>query len=162
MSRLWEQFVHAITGRVHAHATLPDLRGLASRRIALERTHYLVNDSERQDQARRLYVLRRDPADHRSATSIAVFASGRRVGYLPDRVARGMAALLDEMGGAAIVNGAGALHGSMRLRVDVPTPSELVEFVRAQRASAAVPSAPSTASPPASDSAASDSARPAA
>lgn len=134
MSRLWEQFVHAITGRVSAHPTLPDLRGLVSRRIALERTHYLVNDAERQDQAPRLYVLRRDPADRRSMTSIAVFASGRRVGYLPDRVARGMAAQLDELGGAAIVNGAGVLQGSMRLRVDVPTNSELAEFVRARRA----------------------------
>ena len=125
--------MHAITGRVTAHTALPDLRELPSRRVAMERTHYLVNDTERHDQAPRLYVLRRDAADRRSTTSIAVFANGRRVGYLPERISRGIAAPLDELGGAAIVNGAGAMGGSIRLRVDVPTHSGLVDFVRAQR-----------------------------
>lgn len=135
LSRLWEQLAHAITGRVSSHTALPDLRSLASRRVAVERTHYLVNDRERRGQAHRLYVLRRDAGDHRSATSIAVFANGRGVGYLPDPIARGMASQLDALGGAAVVNGAGASPGSIRLRVDVPTTDELENFVRARMSS---------------------------
>jgi hypothetical protein len=134
MSRLWEQVVHAFTGRVNAHAALPDLRELDSRRVAVERTHYLVNDTERRGSQRRLYVLRRDVADRRSHASIAVFANGRGVGYLPDRIARDLAPRLDELGGAAIVNGAGVMHGSIRLRVDVPTAEALADFARAHRA----------------------------
>ncbi len=132
MIRLWEQFIHALTGRVATHATLPDLRGLPSHRVAIERTHYLANDNERHDQAERLYVLRRDAADHRSTTSIAVYANGRSVGYLPDRVSRGIAAHLDQLGGAAIVSGAGVGHGSIRLRVYVPTRDALHDFTLAQ------------------------------
>lgn len=140
MSRFWEQLLHALTGRVSAHPTLPDLRSLDSVRVAIERTHYLVNDIERRGGAGRLYVLRRDEADRRSATSIAVFANGRGVGYLPASIAHAMAPHLDELGGAAIINGAGARAGDIRLRVDVPTHDALSELVLARR------SAPSSGS----------------
>ncbi|MEZ3161749.1 HIRAN domain-containing protein [Microbacterium sp. BWT-B31] len=132
MPTWWEQLLHLTTGRVDRHTGLPDLRPLPSRRVALERTHYLVNDRERLGQERRLYVLRREPTSRRNPTGIAVFSNGRTVGYLPDRIATDLAPLLDSLGGAAVVNGAGTLLGSMRLRVDVPTDEALREFVGAR------------------------------
>lgn len=134
MTRFWEELLHAVTGRASSHRMLPDLRHLASRRVAVDGTHYLVNDSERQHQDERLYVLRRAPRDRRSATSIAVFANGRSVGHLPARITRSVTPLLDELGGAAVVNGAGTLRGSIRLRVDVPTVDALTDYVRADTA----------------------------
>ncbi|MGP3535636.1 HIRAN domain-containing protein [Microbacterium sp. RD1] len=128
MPAWWEHLLHVTTGRVRSHDDLPDLRHLPSRRVAVERTHFLVNDRERRHQDRRLYVLRREPRSHRHATSIAVFSNGRGVGYLPERVSRDMAPLLDALGGAAIVNGAGTRADSMRLRVDLPTHAALRAF----------------------------------
>ncbi|MFJ6653953.1 HIRAN domain-containing protein [Microbacterium sp. NPDC091313] len=132
MMRFWEELLHAVTGRPSRHRNLPDLRHLASRRVAVDGTHYLVDDCERQHQDERLYVLRRAPRDRRSATSIAVFANGRSVGHLPPRITASVAPLLDELGGAAVVNVAGAMSGSIRLRVDVPTVDALVDYVRAE------------------------------
>jgi multidrug efflux pump subunit AcrB len=134
MSAWWEELVHAVTGRVRRHEDLPDLRALSSRPVALERTHYLVNDRERLGQERRAYVLRREPDRRRGSANIAVFSNGRGVGYLPTDVAEEMRPFLDQIGGAAIVNGAGAKSGSIRLWVDLPTRSALDEFVRAEAA----------------------------
>lgn len=128
MSIWWERMRHVVTGHISDHEHLPDLRHLPSRRIAVERTHYLVNDTERRHQAHRLYVLRREPRSPRDASSIAVYANGRNVGYLPHRIAVGVAPLLDRLGGAVTVNGVGAKHGSSRLRVDVPTVEALTGF----------------------------------
>lgn len=134
MPAWWEELVHALTGRVSRHDDLPDLRALSSRSVALERTHYLVNDSERRAQERRAYVLRREPDSPRGSVNIAVFSNGRGVGYLPTHVAEEMRPFLDQIGGAAIVNGAGAKTGSIRLRVDLPTRNALYEFVGAEAA----------------------------
>jgi len=128
MPESWEHFLHLVVGRVRRHEKLPDLRHLPSRRVALERTHFVVNDPERRHLRSRLYVLRHEAARRRS--TIAVFSNGRRVGYLPERIAKAMAPLLDLLGGAAVVNGAGAGGGSIRLRVDVPTHEAMAEFAR--------------------------------
>ncbi|WP_341998922.1 hypothetical protein MRBLWH7_000544 [Microbacterium sp. LWH7-1.2] len=130
----WEEIVHAVTGRVRRHDDLPDLRRLSSRSIGLERTHYLVNDRERQGRERRAYVLRLEPDNLRGLVNIAVFSNGRGVGYLPANVAEEMRPFLDRIGGAAIVNGAGVKTGSIRLWVDLPTRSALYGFVRAEAA----------------------------
>ena len=130
----WEELVHAVTGRVSRHDDLPDLRTLSSRSVALERTHYLVNDRERRGHERRAYVLRREPDSYRGSVDIAVFSNGRGVGYLPTDVAEEARPLLDQIGGAAIVNGAGPRSGSIRLRVDWPTRSALREFVASEAA----------------------------
>ena len=42
-----------------------------------------------------------------------------------------MAPLLDRIGGAAVVNGAGTRQGSIRLWVDLPTEQALVDHLRA-------------------------------
>ncbi len=131
MPESWEHFLHLVVGRVRRHETLPDLRHLPSRRVALERTHFLVNDPERRHVRNRLYVLRHEHVRRKS--SIAVFSNGRRVGFLPDRIARTMAPLLEVIGGAAVVNGAGAGGTSIRLRVDVPTHEAIAEFARSHR-----------------------------
>ena len=131
MTRWWEELLFLVTGKADRHAGLPDLRTLPSRRVALERTHYLVNDRERRHQARRLYVLRRERSgSRRHPAGIAVYANGRVIGYLPDRIATAIAPLLDSLGGAAVVNGSGVKRGSIRLRVDVPTQEALVDFTR--------------------------------
>lgn len=131
MPTWWEHLRHALTGRVSQHEDLPDVRHLPSVRVTAERTYYLVNDRERQSRAGRLYVLRREPGSWRDPASIAVYANGRSVGHLPAHVAVGLAPLLDRLGGAAIVNGAGVRHGSIRLQVDVPTSEALAQFVDA-------------------------------
>ncbi|GAA3900656.1 hypothetical protein [Microbacterium invictum] len=131
MPAWWEEFVHVLTGRIRRHDDLPDLRQLSSRAVALERTHYLVNDRERQGRERRAYVLRREPDGSREVADVAVFSNGRGVGYLPTREAGETGPFLDRMGGAAIVNGVGPATGSIRLWVDLPTPSALGEFVGA-------------------------------
>lgn len=120
MSAWWEELLHVVTGRVRRHSHLPDLRDLPSRRVAVERTQYVVNDRERQSQDDRLYVLRRMPRSRRNSLTVAVVSNGRTVGYLPDATATGLGPLLDELGGAAIVNGAGSRVGSIRLWVDLP------------------------------------------
>lgn len=130
----WEELVHAVTGRVRRHDDLPDLRRLSSRPVALERTHYLVNDRERQRRERRAYVLRREPGNSRGSVNIAVFSNGRGVGYLPTDAAEEMRPFLDRIGGAAIVNGVGVKTGSIRLWVDLPTRSALHGFVGAEAA----------------------------
>jgi hypothetical protein len=132
MPTWWEHFVHAVTGRPHRHLHLPDLRHLPSRRISVERTHYLVNDPERRHQRRRLYVIRHSPSRSGRRPRIAVYSNGRGVGYLPEPVAHRMSPLLATLGGAAVVNGAGAADGSIRLRVDLPTHTALTEFAAAQ------------------------------
>lgn len=135
MPAWWEELVHVLTGRVRRHGDLPDLRELASRAVALERTHYLVNDSERQGRERRAYVLRCEVDISREKTEIAVFSNGRGVGYLPARAADAVRPFLERMGGAAIVNGSGMRRGSMRLWVDVPTTRALVDFFGAEEGS---------------------------
>ncbi|WP_203579699.1 hypothetical protein [Microbacterium hibisci] len=134
MSGWWEELVHAVTGRVRRHDDLPDLRRLESRSVALERTHYLVNDRERQGRERRPYVLRCEPDSSRGSVNIAVVSNGRGVGYLPADVAAEIRPFLDRIGGAAIVNGAGVKTGSIRLWVDLPTRSALHGFVSAEAA----------------------------
>ncbi|KZE90542.1 hypothetical protein [Microbacterium sp. TNHR37B] len=125
MPAWWEQLLHIFVGRVSRHDDLPDLRGLPSRAVVLERTHYLVNDRERHGRERRAYVLRGE----RDAVDVAVFSNGRGVGYLSARIAAEIRPLLTQIGGAAIVNGAGARTGSIRLWVDLPELSALREFV---------------------------------
>jgi hypothetical protein len=41
-----------------------------------------------------------------------------------------MGPLLDQLGGAAIVNGAGPQAGSIRLRIDLPTPDAVGKFIQ--------------------------------
>ncbi|WP_235557484.1 MULTISPECIES: hypothetical protein [Microbacterium] len=127
----WEELVHIVTGHVRRHDDLPDLRGLPSRSVALERTHYLVNDRERRDGERRAYVLRSEPGRQRARGDVGVFANGRGVGYLPSRAAEEVRPFLEQIGGAAIVNGAGVRTGSIRLWVDLPLSSALSEFIGA-------------------------------
>ncbi|MFK4114777.1 hypothetical protein ACI2K6_09125 [Microbacterium sp. NPDC006705] len=137
MPAWWEQIVHAVTGRVSRHDDLPDLRELPSRAVRLERTHYLVNDRERQSRHPRAYVLRTEVDASRGRGNIAAFSNGRGVGYLPESVAAEMHPLLDDLGGAAVVNGAGVRTGSIRLWVDLPTSSavrRLVATVSSSRA----------------------------
>ncbi|HCJ47918.1 MAG TPA: hypothetical protein DHW40_01060 [Microbacterium sp.] len=129
-----EEILHSVFGRSSAHDALPDLRHLVSARVDLERTHYLVDDRERRTQGDRLYVLRRDVDSRRDDHSIAVFSNGRGVGYLSDQASREIAPLLDQLGGAAVVNGAGAARGSIRLRLDLPTRSALRVFAAARQA----------------------------
>lgn len=126
MPAWWEQLLHIFVGRVSRHDDLPDLRVLPSRSVALERTHYLVNDRERHGRERRAYVLRGE----RDAVDVAVYSNGRGVGYLPALIADEIRPFLAQIGGAAIVNGAGTRNGSIRLWVDLPTLSALREFVR--------------------------------
>lgn len=128
MPAWWEQLLHLTLGRVHDHESLPDLRHLPSRRVTVERTHYVVNDRERQHDRNRLYVLRLAPGHRRRRPGIAVFSNGRDVGYLPDRVAFELAPLVDRLGGSVVVNGAGSVGESIRLRVDVPTHAALHAF----------------------------------
>lgn len=127
----WEHFLHIVIGRRGRHAELPDLRALPSRRVAVERTQYLVNDRERRNDDDRLYVLRRSPRSRRNPASVAVFSNGRNIGYLPDAVATRLAPLLDRIGGVAIVNGTGTRAGSIRLWVDLPGEAALAGFVAA-------------------------------
>lgn len=134
MPTWWEHLLHVVIGRVSRHADLPDLRPLSSRRVAVARTHYLVNDRERQSQGPRLYVLRHEPRSRRDPAGIAVYSNGRGVGYLPDRIAGAMAPLLDRIGGAAVVNGAGTRRGSLRLWVDLPAQDALRAFAHASAA----------------------------
>ncbi|NYF15642.1 hypothetical protein HDC37_000454 [Microbacterium sp. AK009] len=133
MPTWWEHLVHVVTGRSRRHVDLPDLRHLPSRRVALERTHYVVNDPERHHRRRRLYVLRHE-TDRRSRrpVRVAVISNGRDVGYLPSRVAATVAPHLDTLGGAAVVNGAGPATDSIRLRVDLPTEAALADFAESR------------------------------
>lgn len=132
MPAWWEQLLHIATGRVRHHDELPDLRHLSTRTVVLERTHYLVNDRERDSRAPRAYVLRTQPRTRTSPTGIAVTSNGRGVGHLPAVVTNVMGPLLDQLGGAAIVNGAGPRTGSIRLRIDLPTPEAVEEFIHAR------------------------------
>lgn len=134
MPAWWEQVVHAFTGRVRRHDDLPDLRQLPSRAVRLERTHYLVNDRERQTRRPRTYVLRTEVDASRGRGNVAVFSNGRGVGYLPEPVAAEMHPLLDHIGGAAVVNGAGVRTGSIRLWIDLPTPGSVRGLVDADTA----------------------------
>lgn len=129
MPTWWEQLLHVTTGRVRTHGDLPDLRRLPSRSVALERTHYIVNDRERHGDERRTYVLRRTRHSRHDRGGISVTSNGRGVGYLPADAAREAGPLIDRLGGAAVVNGAGTKGGSMRLWIDLPELDELRQFV---------------------------------
>lgn len=131
MPAWWEQLLHLTTGRISRHHELPDLRHLATRPVALERTHYLVNDRERDSQAPRAYVLRTQPRTGRSPAGVAVTSNGRGVGHLSTDAADVIGPLLDQLGGAAIVNGIGPQTGSIRLRIDLPTSEAVGEFIHA-------------------------------
>lgn len=130
MPAWWEQLLHITTGRISRHEDLPDLRHLPTRPVALERTHYLVNDRERDSQAPRKYVLRAQPGTRRSPGGVAVTSNGRGVGHLPAAAASVMRPLLDQLGGSAVVNGAGPKPGSIRLRIDLPTTDAVDEFIQ--------------------------------
>lgn len=129
MPTWWEELLHITTGRVGRHADLPDLRHLPSRPVPLERTHYIVNDRERHGDERRAYVLRRAERSRRDRGGISVTSNGRGVGYLPDAEVEETGPLIDRLGGAAIVNGAGARDGGIRLWVDLPRSDELRQYV---------------------------------
>ncbi len=124
----WEQLRDMLSMRDASHERLPDLRGLDATRVRLTRTRYLVNDRERQHTRRRLYVLRRQRLDERDPDSIGVYARGRNVGFLPRPHADRIAPFLDRVGGAAIVDGLGALDESSRLWIDLPTAQSLDRF----------------------------------
>lgn len=130
MPAWWEQLRHITTGRTSRHDELPDLRHLPTRPAALERTHYLVNDRERDSRAPRTYVLRSQSRTRRSPAGVAVTSNGRGVGHLAAETADVMGPLLDQLGGAAIVNGTGARTGSIRLRIDLPTPRAVRRFIQ--------------------------------
>ncbi len=125
MNARWEHLLHILIGRIHRHDDLPDLRSLPSSPVALERTHYLVNDPERRGREPRRYVLRTDRRSRRGDVGVAVSSNGRGVGHLPRGHARVVAPLLDRLGGAAVVNGAGMREGSIRLWIDLPASEAL-------------------------------------
>ncbi|GAA1857296.1 hypothetical protein ACFQZV_02720 [Microbacterium koreense] len=139
MPAWWEQLLHITTGHVRRHDDLPDLRQLPTRPVALERTHYVVNDRERDSQAPRTYVLRTERRTRRSRTGIAVTSNGRGVGHLPGDIADAMWPLLDRLGGAAVVNGTGPKKGSIRLRIDLPLPESISTFIRTLEAPSVKP-----------------------
>lgn len=130
MPAWWEQLLHITTGRISRHDELPDLRHLPTRPVALERTHYVVNDRERGSQAPRTYVLRTESRTRRSSAGVAVTSNGRGVGHLPADEAGVMGPLLDQLGGAAVVNGAGPRPGGIRLWIDFPAPDAVGEFIQ--------------------------------
>lgn len=130
MSSWWEEVLHVVTGRVSRHGNIPDLRTLPTRRVALDKTHFLVNDRERRGNGRRLYVIRHVASTRHATASVAVSSNGRGVGSLPADTAQSVAPLLRSMGGAAIINGAGSRPGSIRLWVDLPTDASFAEFAR--------------------------------
>ncbi|WP_404436766.1 hypothetical protein LG322_00385 [Microbacterium aerolatum] len=130
MPAWWEQLLHITTGRISRHEELPDLRHLPTRPVTLERTHYLVNDRERDSQAPRTYVLRTQPRTRRSPAGVTITSNGRGVGHLPAAEADVIRPLLDQIGGAAIINGKGPKAGSIRLRIDLPTPDGVGEFIQ--------------------------------
>lgn len=131
----WEHLLHIVSGHSSGHDGLPDLRELDSHEVVVERTHYIVNDRERRSQADRLYVLRHQPSTRGGRAEVAVFSSGRGVGYLPAGLSATVGPLLAALGGAAVVNGVGARRGSIRLRVEVPTGEALRAFVGENAAS---------------------------
>ena len=128
MPAWWEEVLHVVTGRVSRHDDLPDLRGLETRRVALEKTHFLVDDRERRGDERRTYVMRHVASTRHDAATVTVTSNGRGVGSLPPEAAVSVAPLLHRIGGAAIINGAGSRPGSIRLWVDLPTSAALGEF----------------------------------
>ncbi|GAA4062555.1 hypothetical protein GCM10023065_11550 [Microbacterium laevaniformans] len=128
MPAWWEEMLHIVTGRVSRHDDLPDLRGLATRRVALEKTHFLVNDRERRGDERRTYVMRHVAPTRHDVASVAVSSNGRGVGSLPHEVAVSVAPILHRLGGAALINGVGSRPGSLRLWVDLPTSTALADF----------------------------------
>lgn len=128
MPAWWEEVLHVVTGRVSRHDDLPDLRGLETRRVALEKTHFLVDDRERRGDERRTYVMRNVASTRHDAATVTVTSNGRGVGSLPPEAAVSVAPLLHRIGGAAIINGAGSRPGSIRLWVDLPTSAALGEF----------------------------------
>ncbi len=128
MPAWWEEVLHVVTGRVSRHEDLPDLRGLETRRVALEKTHFIVDDRERRGDEPRTYVMRHVSSTRHDATAVTVSSNGRGVGSLPPEAASSIAPLLHRIGGAAIINGAGSRPGSIRLWVDLPTPAALGDF----------------------------------
>lgn len=130
MPAWWEQFLHMTTGRISRHDKLFDLRHLPTRPVVLERTHFLVNDRERGSQSPRAYVLRTQARTRRDPAGVEVTSNGRGVGYLPDDMAGAMIPLLNQLGGAAVVNGTGSKAGSLRLWVDLPVPDAVDDFIQ--------------------------------
>lgn len=126
----WERVRHLASRRAHSHSALPDLRDLESASVQVKGTQFLVHDPERRHGRDRVYVIRREPRNRRDASAIAVYASGRSIGYVPRVRAARMAPLLDQLGGAAVVNGTGADPDSIRLSVDLPTIDALSAYVR--------------------------------
>lgn len=127
---IWLEHLRSVLSmRAAAHASLPDLRELPSGRVRVEGTHFLANDPERRHGADRIYVLRREPRRGRRGPAIAVFAEGRNIGYVPTHRADALAPLLDELGGAALVNGVGPNARSTRLWMELPTDDSLASFV---------------------------------
>jgi len=130
MPAWWEEMLHIVTGRVSRHDDIPDLRGLPTHSVALEKTHFLVDDRERRGSERRLYVMRHIASTKHGPASVAVSSNGRGVGSLPADASASIAPLLRSIGGAAIINGAGSHPGSIRLWIDLPTDLSLADFAR--------------------------------
>jgi len=126
----WERVRHLLSMSALDHSALPDLRELSSTRVRVKGTQYRVHDPERGLAGDRLYVLRREPGNRRDPSAIAVYAEGRSIGYVSTVRAERMAPLLDQLGGAALVNGVGADADSIRLWVDLPEEDALRGFVR--------------------------------
>jgi len=129
----WERTLHFFFGYASDHTQLPDLRELPSRRIAVTRTPYVVNDLERRGQDDRLYVLRDERRAGSRRSDVAVYSNGRGVGFLPETLGARVLGPLKAIGGAAIVNGAGPTASSIRLRVDVPTREAFERFAAAHQ-----------------------------
>ena len=137
----WERMLHFFFGYASEHTQLPDLRDLPSRRIAVARTPYLVDDAERRGQDDRLYVLRDERRPGTGRADVAVYSNGRGVGFLPETLGARVAGPLQAIGGAAIVNGAGPTASSIRLRVDVPTHEAFERFAASHSAQPSAPAA---------------------
>ncbi|WP_183418653.1 hypothetical protein [Microbacterium proteolyticum] len=124
-------------GRSSDHETLPDVRDLPTRSVAVRGTQYLVHDRERHGSGTRLYVLRLRRRDH---GRVRVYSDGRLLGRLSEEVSDALKPSLERVGGAAVVNGSGTKAGGIRLWVDVPT-SRAFEAYAATRGEA-TPAAP--------------------
>lgn len=131
MTRFWEHLSHVLWGRASRHEKLPDVRELPTRSVAVSGTQYLVHDRERHGPGTRLYVLR-VRRDSRDRGRIRVFSNGRLLGRLSGEVSSALAPSLEQVGGAAVVNGSGTKAGGIRLWVDVPTSRAFSEFAEAR------------------------------
>lgn len=124
----WERLRDVMSMRPYSHDALPDLRGLDSRRVRIERTYYLANDRHREHRGERMYVLRHDPKSTHDRSTVPVYENGRAIGFLPADAAAGIAPALDQLGGAAVVTGLGATPDSSRLWLHLPTVDALEAY----------------------------------